>query len=75
LTKEKLKLISDKVEQLKNLEPEKIQFIYNDSETWEFNYLLSKNGSVIGTIKSFNKRNELYNKILEKQNNEEKGSS
>ena len=75
LTKEKLQIIADKVEQLVNLEPEKIQFIYNDNESWEFNYLLTKNGSVVGTIKSFNKRNELYNKILEKQNREEKGSS
>lgn len=75
LAKEKLQIIADKVEQLINLEPEKIQFVYTDNKSWEFNYLLSKNGSVIGTIKSFNKRNELYNKILEKQNREERGSS
>jgi hypothetical protein len=75
LAKEKLQTIADKVEQLINLEPEKIQFVYNDNESWEFNYLLTKNGSVIGTIKSFNKRNELYNKILEKQNRDEKGRS
>lgn len=75
LTKEKLKIIADKVEQLINLDPEKIQFVYNENDSWEFNYLLSKQGSVIGTIKSFSKRNELYNKILEKQNNEEKRSS
>jgi hypothetical protein len=75
LTKDKLKLVAEKVEQLKNLDAEKIQFIYNDNDIWEFNYLLTKTGAVIGTIKSFNKRNELYNKILEKQNNEEKGSS
>ncbi len=75
LAKEKLQTIADKVEQLMNLEPEKIQFVYNDNESWEFNYLLTKNGSVIGTIKSFNKRNELYNKILEKQKRDEKGSS
>jgi hypothetical protein len=75
LTVDKLKIIAEKVEQLKNLDAEKIQFTYNDNDFWEFNYLLSKTGAVIGTIKSFNKRNELYNKILEKQNNEEKGSS
>lgn len=75
LAKEKLQTIADKIEQLINLEPEKIQFVYNDNESWEFNYLLTKNGSVVGTIKSFNKRNELYNKILEKQNIDEKGSS
>lgn len=75
LTKEKLQSIADKVEQLMNLVPEKVQFVYNENDTWEFNYLLAKNGSVVGTMKSFNKRNELYNKILEKQNNEEKGSN
>jgi hypothetical protein len=75
LTVDKLKIIAEKVEQLKNLDAEKIQFIYNDNDYWEFNYLLSKTGAVIGTLKSFNKRNELYNKILEKQNDEEKGSS
>ncbi|MEJ4089233.1 hypothetical protein [Galbibacter orientalis] len=75
LTTEKLKIVADKLEQLKNFDAEKIQFAFNDNDIWEFNYLLTKTGAVIGTIKSFNKRNELYNKILEKQNNEEKGSS
>jgi hypothetical protein len=68
MTKEKLKVVAEKLEQLENLNPEKIQFIYNDEDTWEFNYLLSKTGAVIGTIKSFNKRNDLYNKMLEAQN-------
>lgn len=72
LTKEKLQSIAAKVEQLINLDPEKVQFVFNENDAWEFNYLLTKKGSVIGTIKSFNKRNKLYNKILEKQNNEEK---
>lgn len=72
LTKEKLKIISDKLDQLQNLHPEKIQFLYNTGDLWEFNYLLSKDGSVIGTIKSFNKRNKLYNKILEQQNQQSK---
>ncbi|MEM0578746.1 hypothetical protein [Flavobacterium polysaccharolyticum] len=75
LTKEKLQTIADKMELLINLEPEKIQFVYNDNDCWEFNYLLSKNGSVIGIIKSFDERNQRYNEILEKQNNEEKGNS
>lgn len=74
LATDKLKLVAEKIEQLKNLDAEKIQFIYNDNDIWEFNYLLSKTGAVIGTIKSFNKRNELYKKILEKQNNEENDS-
>ena len=72
LSKEKLAIIADKVEQLKNFNPEKILFVYNENKTWEFNYLLTTTGSVIGTIKSFTKRNEMYNNILEKQNNKEK---
>ena len=75
LTIDKLKIVAEKVEQLKNFDAEKIQFVYNDNEMWEFNYLLSKSGSAIGTIKSFNKRNELYNKLLERQNDQQKGSS
>jgi len=48
--------------------PEKIQFIYNnDDDNWEFNYLLAADGSTFGTIKAFNKRNMLYNQILEAQ--------
>lgn len=61
---EKLSPIDNKVQQLKNLNPEKIQFIYNENNQWEFNYMLSKEGSVFGTKKSFNKRNNLYNQIL-----------
>lgn len=75
LSKKKLAIIAEKVEQLKNLNPEKILFIYNENETWEFNYLLSTNGAVIGTKKSFKKRDEMYNSILKKQNNERKDSN
>lgn len=75
LTIEKLKIIADKVKQLENFDSEKIQFTLNEDGVWEFNYLLTKTGAVIGTIKSFNKRNELYNQILEKQNNIEKDRS
>jgi len=67
LNKEKLEVVAEKSEQLRNLDPEKIQFIYNDQELWEFNYLLTKTGAAIGTIKAFKNRNELYNSILEKQ--------
>lgn len=69
LTTEKLKIVADKVQQLKNLDAEKIQFIFNADNIWEFNYLLTKTGAVIGTVKIFNERNKLYNRILESQNN------
>ena len=68
ITTDKLQEVSSKIEQLENLNPEKIQFIFGENGVWEFNYLLSKDGSVVGTKKSFNKRNKLYNKILDKQN-------
>jgi hypothetical protein len=32
-------------------------------------------GAVIGTLKSFDKRNEMYNSILERQNSEEKDNN
>jgi hypothetical protein len=67
LTPGKLKLIQTKLDQLKNLNPEKIQFFYNTSLAWEFNYLLTRQGDVIGTIASFNRRNLLYNQILQAQ--------
>ena len=68
LTKYKLDTIENKIEQLKALQPEKIQFIYNNNDdNWEFNYLLSIDGSVIGTLKAFNNRNLLYNQILKSQ--------
>jgi hypothetical protein len=67
LEKEKLEVVEKRVSQLKKLNPEKIQFIFNKSEEWEFNYLLSKDGAVIGRLKAFNKRNKLYNDILKSQ--------
>ncbi len=71
LTKEKLDVVHRKMVQLSNLNPEKVQFIFSKEDQWEFNYLLSKDGSVVGQIKSFSKRNELYNQILKAQ--EERG--
>jgi hypothetical protein len=70
-----LTVIENKIQQLQNLFPEKIQFVYNENEQWEFNYLLSRDGSTVGTIKSFNQRNQLYNEILKKQEERDKSSS
>lgn len=72
LSKENLQAIQIKTHQLKKLNPEKIQFFYNDQDNWEFNYLLANDGSVIGTIKAFNRRNLLYNQILDDQNKDDK---
>ncbi len=35
---------------------ERVQFLLNDRGEWEFNYLLTHNGAVIGTQKSFSRR-------------------
>jgi len=66
-SKEKLKPINEKIKQLKNLKPEKIQFLFNDAKEWEFNYLLTKKGGAIGKEKAFKNRNELYKKLLDQQ--------
>ena len=71
LATDKLATINSKMNQLINLNPEKVQFIYNKEDEWEFNYLLAKDGAVVGQIKAFNKRNKLYNDILKAQ--DEKG--
>jgi hypothetical protein len=71
LEKERLEFVEKRVDQLSNLNPEKIQFIFNKAEEWEFNYLLSKDGAVIGRLKAFNKRNKLYNDILKAQKKSE----
>jgi len=49
------------------LRAEKIQYLLSDNGEWEFNYLLTDNGAVIGTEKSFDRRTtriELLNKSI-----------
>lgn len=74
LVKDKLEIVKGKLEQLKNLNPEKVQFIYKEDK-WEFNYLLSVDGSVTGILQAFNDRNLMYNKILENQEKRSEESS
>ena len=52
---------------IKNLNAEKIQFFFNEENKWEINYILASDGKVIGTKKSFKKRNEFFQKMIEKQ--------
>ncbi len=68
VSEEKLKTLKEKIERLKNLKPEKIQFIFNKDKEWEFNYLLTKKGEAIGNKKAFKNRNEMYKKLLKDQN-------
>ena len=74
-----LKEIQDKIETSKNIfGAEKIQFSFGEKNTWELNYMLTKDGAVIGTKKAFDRRDEAFseflNKMLEKDNNDTSGS-
>jgi hypothetical protein len=44
---------------------EKVQFVLNEEGIWSLNYLLSKEGKIVGKPKYFNERNIVYKKILE----------
>ncbi len=48
---------------------DEIQFIFNEKQEWEFNYLLTKNGEVIGTPDSFNRREKLIKTMYDKLKN------
>lgn len=70
---DKLKFIQEKVETSKKIfGAEKIQFYYNDKKDWELNYMLTLDGSTIGTKKAFDRRDiafqELVNKMIEQDN-------
>lgn len=76
---EKLTTIKTKIETSKNMfDAEKIQFTLNESKDWVLNYMLTKDGSVIGTKKAFDRRDlvfkELVKKLIEKNNSDDKGS-
>ncbi len=43
----------------KSLNIDKIQFILSDNGEWEFNYILTKKGSVIGTREAISRRDEI----------------
>lgn len=59
---------------IKQLKAEKIQFFFNEENKWEINYILTSNGKVIGTKKSFKKRDEYFQKMVEKQKKRNKKS-
>jgi hypothetical protein len=54
---DKLQNATDQALQLhKAFDATRIQFLLNEKSDWEFNYLLTSEGAVIGTEKSFNNR-------------------
>lgn len=44
---------------------ERIQFMLSENGDWEFNYLLTSNGATIGTEKSFRRRDEIENALVQ----------
>ena len=67
LEKNKLQDCFEKVDNLKRtINADKVQFILNDDGIWEFNFLLTKSGHVIGTPES-HKRRERRFKLMEEE--------
>ena len=58
---------------IKTFNAEKVQYFLNEDNEWELNYLLTKDGKVIGTKKSFKKRDDFFQEMVkiqqEKENN------
>lgn len=60
----KLSIVHKKISILqKTLDISEIHFIFNSKNKWEFSYLITAEGSIVGTKQSFNKRNKLLNRI------------
>ena len=71
--KEVIETLKKEVEiSIKQLKAEKIQFYFNEENKWEINYILASDGKVIGTKKSFKKRDEYFQKMVEKQKKRDK---
>jgi len=59
--------IQDKIKASKDMfYAEKIQFTFSEQKVWTLNYLLTKDGAVIGTKKAFDKRDKAYNGLIDK---------
>lgn len=60
----KLSIVHKKIITLqKQLDISEIHFIFNSKNKWEFSYLITVEGSIVGTKQSFNKRDKLLNRI------------
>jgi hypothetical protein len=66
--KETIENLKEEIEfSIKKLNAEKIQFFFNEANKWEMNYILASDGKVIGTKKSFEKRDDYFQKMVEEQ--------
>ena len=61
------KLRQDVEISIDSFDAEKIQYILNENHNWELNYLLTKDGKVIGTKKSLKRRDDFFQNMVEKQ--------
>ena len=67
ISEEKLKEAMDKIDSIKGLfsKIRKVQLVYNELDSkWEFNYLTTETGEVIGTEQSYEKTIKLKEKYL-----------
>jgi hypothetical protein len=66
-TSQKIIPLREKAENLKMLfNAEKIQFIYNEKQEWELNYLLTVEGETIGTPSAFERRDKAFEELVKK---------
>jgi len=64
LNPSKLAKVHTQIEALKqNIEIAEIYFIFNEKNKWQFSYLISKRGEILGTKLAFDKRDKLVNRI------------
>lgn len=56
----------DKVSSLVDGSIAKIQFLYNDESEWEFNYLTTKTGQVLGTEKCYKRTAHILKNVIQK---------
>lgn len=69
ISEDKIIGVLDKVDSYLNvLDISKIQFLYDMEEEWEFNFLLTKNGEVIGSPMSHKKRAKKIEILRSKKN-------
>ena len=65
IQKDSLHGVSDKIKSLMKLaDAQKIQFLFNEKGEWEFNYMLTGNGEVIGTPKAFDNRTKFIDSTI-----------
>jgi hypothetical protein len=69
ISQEKISCVLEKVESyLDILDISKVQFLYDTKEEWEFNFLLTKKGEVIGSPMSHKKRAKKIELLKSKEN-------